>query len=678
MSVPSPDLEDRPGALASLARLHGLQVSFAGADGRRHRVSDEVTIQLLRALGVPIERPDDAAGLAALASARRASRPVAPVLVERGARPGVHRATLPVDSRAEAAWVEIVREDGSSERHRLSDLVSRPPASEDVDGRAVAHHELRLPAPLPAGYHRLRVESEGLEGEALLLRAPGRCPLPERGWGLFAPVHALRGEDDWGVGGYRELGNLLDWSGRLGARFVSTLPIFATFLDGPLEEPSPYLPVSRLAWNELYLDVTTLPEVGYSAEVRACLESGVTRDATASLRRLRLADPVRAMAAKRAVLERAAAACFRSPGRHGELVVWLEAHPEVAAYARFRACLDAGGDPSVERYHSYVQWMADLQLADAAERGHICVDLPVGVHPRGFDPSWQPDAFVAGASGGAPPDAFAADGQDWGIRPLHPEGIREQGYGYVIAMLRTAMRHAGVVRIDHVMGLHRMYLVPEGGEARHGAYVRYRSEELHAIVVLEATRAGVAVVGEDLGTVPAEVRPAMRRSGLLRSFVWQFEGTPDDPLPEPPVDAVASLGTHDLATFAAFWGGDDIAERRSEGRIDDRRAGEERGRRRALTESTSRALEPASQGTLPSSAAFAGCAEYLGGGAATLALLDTADLWGERQPQNRPGTAVAQGSFRLRYPQTVACLARDHDAVALLKRVDEARRRPGP
>ena len=271
-----------------------------------------------------------------------------------------------------------------------------------------------------------------------------------------------------------------------------------------------------------------------------------------------------------------------------------------------------------------------------------------------------------------------SDGQDWGIRPLHPEGIREDGYGYVIAMLRTAMRHAGMVRIDHVMGLHRIYLVPEGAAARHGAYVRYRSEELHAIVVLEATRAGVAVVGEDLGTVPAEVRPAMRRSGLLRSSVWQFEGTPADPLPEPPVDAVASLGTHDLATFAAFWDGDDIVERRSKGRIDDERAGEERGRRRALTEATSRALEPASQRTLPSAAAFAGCAEYLAGSAATLVQLDTADLWGERQPQNRPGTTVAQGSFRLRYPHTVACLARDRDAVAVLHRVDEARRRPGP
>jgi 4-alpha-glucanotransferase len=322
--------------------------------------------------------------------------------------------------------------------------------------------------------------------------------------------------------------------------------------------------------------------------------------------------------------------------------------------------------------------MADHQLADAAGRGRICVDLPVGVHPHGFDPSWQPGAFVTGASGGAPPDAFAAGGQDWGIRPLHPEGVREQGYGYVITMLRTAMRHAGVVRIDHIMGLHRIYLVPEGGDARHGAYVRYRSEELHAIVVLEATRAGVAVVGEDLGTVPPEVRPAMRRSGMLRSFVWQFEGTPEDPLPPPPVDAVASLGTHDLATFVSFWDGDDIAERRSGGRTDEESAQVERRRRRALTESASRALEPATRQTLPAAAAFAGCAEHLARGAATLVQLDTADLWGEREPQNRPGTTVDQGSFRLRYPRTLACLAHDHDAVAVLRRVDGARGRPGP
>ena len=238
------------------------------------------------------------------------------------------------------------------------------------------------------------------------------------------------------------------------------------------------------------------------------------------------------------------------------------------------------------------------------------------------------------------------------------------------------------------MGLHRMYLVPEGGDARHGAYVRYQSEELHAIVVLEATRAGVAVVGEDLGTVPSEVRPAMRRSRMLRSSVWQFEATEDDPLPTPPIEAVASLGTHDLATFAAYWAGEDIAERRSDGRIDGETAFEEERRRRALTQSVSRALgsrppetlppETLPPETLPPGAAFAGCAAHLARGPAALVQLDTADLWREREPQNRPGTTVAQGSFRLRYPGTTECLGRDRDAVAVLARVDDARRRAGP
>ncbi len=228
------------------------------------------------------------------------------------------------------------------------------------------------------------------------------------------------------------------------------------------------------------------------------------------------------------------------------------------------------------------------------------------------------------------------------------------------------------------MGLHRMYLVPEGGDARRGAYVRYRAEELQALVVLEATRAGVAVVGEDLGTVPPEVRPAMRRSRMLRSSVWQFEATEDDPLPTPPIEAVASLGTHDLPTFAAFWDGQDIADRRSDGRIDEGTAAEEERRRRTLTESVSRALGSGFPVKLPPAAAFAGCAAHLAGGPAALVQLDAADLWREREPQNRPGTTVAQGSFRLRYPGTTECLGRDRDALAVLARVDDARRRARP
>ncbi len=331
MSNLSQSREGGRSALRALARLHGLQPSFVGADGRRHRPSDEITIQLLRALRVPIGDPSEAAELAALARARRASRVVEPVLVERDSTPARHRVTLPVDRGTDGAWVELVGEDGSSERHRLGDLVQGPSVREEVDGRSVAHLEVRLPSPLAAGYHQLRIEAEGLEAAALLIRAPGRCPLPERCWGLFAPVHALRGEDDWGVGSYGELGKFMAWSGQLGARFVSTLPIFATFLDGPVQEPSPYLPVSRLAWNELYLDIATLPEIAYSAEVRSCLESGDTRDTMASLRRTRLADPIRVMAAKRAVLQRAAAACVASPPRLRALEDWLAAHPEVAA-----------------------------------------------------------------------------------------------------------------------------------------------------------------------------------------------------------------------------------------------------------------------------------------------------------------------------------------------------------
>ena len=226
--------------------------------------------------------------------------------------------------------------------------------------------------------------------------------------------------------------------------------------------------------------------------------------------------------------------------RRDELCSFAQDHPELLAYARFRADLDTrtggrrrrGGGHIQRGYHLYAQWAAAQQLASAASSTPLYADLPVGVHPDGFDPLWAPHAFVAGMHGGAPPDLFFEGGQDWSFPPLHPERMREDGYRYFIEILRRAFRHASYLRVDHVMGLQRLYWIPEGFGARHGAYVSYRAEELHALVSLEAHRAGSVVVGEDLGTVPAGVRERMTEDHMLRSWVLQFESKVDDPLPD--------------------------------------------------------------------------------------------------------------------------------------------------
>ena len=198
------------------------------------------------------------------------------------------------------------------------------------------------------------------------------------------------------------------------------------------------------------------------------------------------------------------------------------------AYALFRADRDGGSAEeqwAAVQYYQYGQFALDAALADVTRNDGLplYLDLPLGVHPDGFDPAHYPTSFITGASIGAPPDDFFIGGQNWGIPPLHPEGIRDGEFAYITATFRHLLRHASVVRIDHVMGLERCFVVPDGADATDGAYLRYPSAELRAIAAIEAERAGVTLVGEDLGTVAPETRSAMRRDGMLRSAVYQFE-----------------------------------------------------------------------------------------------------------------------------------------------------------
>ena len=216
-------------------------------------------------------------------------------------------------------------------------------------------------------------------------------------------------------------------------------------------------------------------------------------------------------------------------------------------------------------YYLYCQWAAQEQL----DGGHAVVSslrrFPGRLASARVRPEWSPVSFVPGVHGGAPPDRFFPLGQDWGFRPLHPERIREDEYRFVSAALARAFRHAACVRLDHVMGLQRLFMIPEGASG--GAYVSYAVEELHALVALEAHRHGTVVVGEDLGTVPEEVRPRMERDRILRTWVFEFETTEACPLPDPPALWLAALDTHDLPRFAAYLWGDDVSEREELGVI---------------------------------------------------------------------------------------------------------------
>ncbi len=675
--------------LAALARALGVQVRWTANDGRRHRVPPESLCGVLRALGVDLAGPADApAALAALEADRRAA--LLPPLLAGRVHPGggtgpvvpLHTEALPAK-----ATVTVVLEDGETRSAPAPALLRPGPAGAAADpGRA--RLDLARLGPLPPGYHRLVLEGPGLTAQATLVLAPRRLAPPARRWAVFAPLHALRQDPDSGLGRYPDLADLArsaqESAGTAEPPLVATLPLLAGLLDGEDADPSPYRPASRLALAEHYVAPWALDELAASPEARATL-AGLAEER----RRLAAADDAdhqAAWAATRAVLEPLAADLLHGrlgPGRLAAFGRWLGSRPLVVAYAWYRALRAAGrhrqgadaglqtlppglraalapaaalpdpGQPAglepgavgevlalarqVPAFGLalYAQWAAERQLAAVAEDQDLLADLPVGVHPGGFDPWWLPHAFVTGASCGAPPDAFFASGQDWGLAPLHPLHWPSAGSRYLAASMRTALRFARVLRIDHVMGLHRLWLVPPGGSAVDGCYVRYPAAELRAVAVLEASRAGAAVVGEDLGTVPRRVRQAMGTDGMLRTWVWQFAARPDDPLPAVPEDALASLGTHDTPPFAAFL--------------------EEPGEERA-------ALRARLGGDLD--AALGRCLEHLGSSPARLAQVDLADLLLERRPQNRPG--IAAGSFRLRHPAPPRTLLADPRARRLL------------
>jgi 4-alpha-glucanotransferase len=634
-------------------------------------------IGALAAMGLSLESPTEAPAALRGARAARWSRPVDPVTVAPGGRIEV-RVRLPRRfARARIGW-RLILEDGE-ERSRSRPERLDVAASGAVDGSGHVEAVLRIPENVPLGYHTLHLEGPTGPAETLVLAPPLRPPRDDgrRGWGIFLPLYALRSSRSWGVGDLTDLGDMAEWAGALGAETVATLPLLAAFLDEPFE-PSPYSPASRLFWNELFLDVRAVPEMARSAEARALASSRSMKATVDQLRQLPLVDYRETMAAKRRVLAAVSRAFFARPEgpRWQAFRAFRASTPGLQDYARFRAACERrrspwmawpsreragrlppeGGDPEAFRYHQYVQWLAAEQMDHVAGRARgsglrLYVDMPLGVNPAGFDVWNERAAFAMGASTGAPPDPFFPNGQDWGFFPLHPERIREQRYRYPIACLRHVLRHAGALRIDHVMGMHRLYWVPAGLDATDGAYVRYAARELYAILDLEALRSGAMIVGEDLGTVQPQVRAAMARHGVLRSFVLPFEVTGGRrPRIRPaPRGSFAALDTHDMPPFAGSP--PDVMARIRDAL----------GRLGAKSLTTTRDVMDASL-------------DHLAAGQARMVLVNLEDLWLEKAPQNVPGTVDEYPNWRRVARHPLERIRRMRSVVGTLRRVDAIRK----
>jgi 4-alpha-glucanotransferase len=696
--------------LRALARLYGVQTAYDDVARRRRPASPEALRLVLRALGAPLESFHDAA--AALRERRESlwKRGVEPVTAAWEGGPAALELRLPADQARGPVACHLRLESGDVEKWAVHSARLASVGSVEVEGKRYVGKKLPLPHRLPWGYHRLTVETHGRLFECMIISAPLRAysshdDSARRLWGVFLPLYALHSGRSWGGGDFADLEGLVEWVAGLGGSVVSTLPLLAAFLDEPCD-PSPYAPASRLFWNELYLDVARIPELKDCVPAQALMASGGVQREIEALRASSVVDYRRQMAVKRRVLEELACSFFlEASGRSADFRRFVATHPEVENYARFRATgerkrapwpswarplcdgvlTEGDYDERARRYHLYVQWVAHEQIGVLSEHArragvNLYLDLPLGVHPHSYDVWREREAFVLGVSGGAPPDVVFTRGQDWGFPPLHPEAIREQGYRYVIAYLRHQLQHTTLLRIDHVMGLHRLFWIPKGLEAREGVYVRYPAEELYAILCLESHRHRASIVGENLGTVPAYVNAAMARHDLRRMYVLQYELAPGRPevLRTVSRDAVASLNTHDMPPFAAYWEGLDIVDRLRLGLLDPSGARIELEHRRSLRPALERFLKR--QGWLTGDSPgltplLQACLRFLSASPTRTVLVNLEDLWLEREPQNVPGTGEERLNWQQRARYAFEAFREMPTVIDPLRAIDDLRRR---
>jgi 4-alpha-glucanotransferase len=697
-------------SLYQLARLYNVQTAYYDLHHRRQQASVESLLGVLKALGAPINSVNDVPS--ALRERRQAlrHRVMEPVtVVWNGEKPTI-TVCLPSNVADISGTAQLELESGESFNWTWSARELPVIESADVEGKRYVTRRITLPESLPWGYHKFVFKVKGNSGETMIISAPRKAYSPPDGagsrqWGAFLPLYALQTGDGWGSGNYSGLGALADWVAELGGQVVATLPLLPVFLDKPFE-PSPYAPVSRLLWNEFYVDITRAPELAACSSARALIQSASFQTEIKAQQEKPMVDYRKLMSLKRQVMTELCRCLVNSPkGRLEEFRRFSQKYPLIEEYARFRAVMEKQNAPwpawpqrlrdgniqegdydeETRDYYLYAQWLAHQQVQELSENARnkgvkLYFDLPVGVHPVGYDVWRQRNNFALNATVGAPPDAVFTNGQNWGFPPLHPENIREQHYRYVIDYLRHHLRYADMLRIDHVMGLHRLFWIPPGLNANDGVYVRYRAEELYAILSLESHRHRSIIVGEDLGIVPSYVRPAMARHGLNRMYILYYEladNTPDTFSRITP-DSVASLNTHDMPPFAAFWQGTDIPEKKSLGLLDAKGARKESKTRRATKAALIKGLQNKNflqKADTDTRAILKACLAYLSNSPARVVLVNLEDLWLETRSQNVPGTGDKYPSWQRKVRYRLEDFCRMQDVRDILEGISSLRKR---
>ncbi len=657
-------------ALAELARACGVSVEYTAWNGEQVPCSAPAIRAALESMGVAAQ--DDVACTRSLSDLENLAwhRMVPPitVLVEGHAR-DIH-VHVPHGEPAAAA---LMLENGESRDLGQLDVYVPP---RRLDGRDVGRATFHIPRDLPLGWHRLQASTSGRRGRGWVVVTPQRIEVPEqvrreRPWGLAAQLYSVRSERSWGIGDFGDLGDLCALAAiREGADFMLINPLHAAEPVTPLE-PSPYLPTSRRFLNPLYIRVEDIPEVAYvPSQQRAVLEWESERPRRAN-DNVDLLDRDSAWRAKAKALEqvylapRSAARqarfetfCLREGDALEEFATWSaisevyqgQQWPEELQTARSRAVREWSENNSDRvLFYAWLQWVADEQLAgaqaqalDAGMSVGIMTDLAVGVHSMGAD-AWSLGRVLAlGMEVGAPPDMYNQHGQNWSQPPWQPRALEAWAYLPFRDVVRAAVRHAGALRVDHILGLFRQWWIPAGHAANDGVYISFDHDAMIGILALEAHRANTIVIGEDLGTLEPWVSDYLNSRGLLGTVVALFEKQQDGS-PTPPeqyrADTLVSVTVHDLPPTAAFLAGEHIDVRRDLGLLTGDAAAEraesdhQRDRMVEYLKQRGWIIEDWEEDDL-----VAGVHRLAMNAPSVLTAVSLADAVGERRSQNHPGT----------------------------------------
>lgn len=684
-------------ALDRAAEAWGIQPDYWDIWGKQHITPPETKRAILHSLGVPTETQEQLDEAVAARSREEWSRLVAPCLViSVNQRPQQFAVNLPAGLADLDARVTFQPENGAPEFYPviLRDLPAA--GTMEFNGSRYVRKFVPLPDELPLGYHDVKVRVGGACASMRLIVAPDRAYLPEglRAAGIAIALYGIRSERNWGCGDFRDLQGILDWvATEVDASFVALNPLHAIHNRRPYNT-SPYLPNSIYYQNWLYLDVESIPDFAACPHAQRLWAKPEIQQEIAALRASEFLEYERVHALKMRFLKPLFASFLREYragsararefqqyiNREGDLLrrfatycaldEWIHSrNPEIWMWTDWPEPFRDPDSAETEAFrkkhwrlvlfYQYLEWQISLQLAAAQQHARdkglsigLYHDLALATDRFGSDLWAHRSFFAAGCRVGSPPDDFSPQGQDWAFPPPNTAHHRESGYQLFVESIRKNCRYGGALRIDHVMRFFRLYWIPDGADAAHGAYVRDHWDDLIRIVALESVRHKVIVIGEDLGTVEPEVRQTLARFGILSYRLLYFEK--DWPgnfrrSADYSLQALVSSTTHDLPTLAGFWIHSDIEERRRAGVIDEagylaQRAAREVEKQKMLDALLAEGLlppgYPRSAGDIPelTGELHNAVIGFLASTPSMLLLVNQEDLTKETAQQNLPGT----------------------------------------